>query len=114
MQESAKKLDIALYIENNVISSAYAKKYGTWDLAMLLCLEDLTKLQEFIDCKLLLDVGHLKVSANTMGRDFMNELLGCAEVADYIHLSDNNGLSDENKAISMQSEFLPILASFSS
>nr|WP_317403054.1 TIM barrel protein [uncultured Helicobacter sp.] len=112
LQESAKKLDIALYIENNVISSAYAKKYGTWDLAMLLCLEDLTKLQESIDCKLLLDVGHLKVSANTMGRDFMNELLGCAEVADYIHLSDNNGLSDENKAISMQSEFLPILASF--
>lgn len=112
LQENAKKLDITLYIENNVISSIYAKKYNTWDLAMLLCLEDLLNLQKSIDCKLLLDVGHLKVSANTMGRDFINELLGCAQVADYIHLSDNNGLSDENKAISMESEFLPILASF--
>ena len=42
----------------------------------------------------------------------MSELEGCARVADYIHLSDNNSLSDENKSISMESEFLPTLASF--
>lgn len=112
LQQSAQKLGIILYVENNVISSAYARKYGTWDLAMLLCLEDLAELQESIDCKLLLDVGHLKVSASTMGKDFMSELVGCARVADYIHLSDNNSLSDENKPISMQSEFLSTLASF--
>lgn len=112
LDSSAKRLGITLYIENNVISTVYAKKYGTWDLAMLLCLEDLFYLQEAINCKLLLDVGHLKVSASTMGKDFISELEGCARVADYIHLSDNNSLSDENKSISMESEFLPTLASF--
>ena len=112
LHKSAKRLGITLYVENNVVSSAYARKYGTWDLAMLLCLEDLFYLQEAINCKLLLDVGHLKVSASTMGKDFMSELEGCARVADYIHLSDNNSLSDENKSISMESEFLPTLASF--
>ena len=112
LHKSAKRLGITLYVENNVVSSAYARKYGTWDLAMLLCLEDLFYLQEAINCKLLLDVGHLKVSASTMGKDFISELEGCARVADYIHLSDNNSLSDENKSISMESEFLPTLASF--
>ena len=79
-------------------------------LAMLLCYDDYLSLKEQIECALLLDIGHLKVSSKTLGKDFTTESKQCFAIAQYIHISDNNGLRDENKPIATTSEFLPMLA----
>lgn len=52
-----------------------------------------------IDFNLLLDIGHLKVSANSLRLDFMNELRNFWPCSDYLHLSDNDGLSDQHRGI---------------
>lgn len=109
LKARADELDIRLYIENNVINAANCARYGHWDLAMLLSFEQFCALKKRIDFSLLLDIGHLQVSARTMGLDFMQELAQCLEVADYVHISENNALSDENKPLSEQSAFLPLL-----
>lgn len=102
----AEELGITLYIENNVLSIANAAHYGSKELAMLLSFGDFVELERRIACRLLLDVGHLQVSARTLGLDFQAELEQCLRVADYLHLSDNNALSDENAPLTKQSAFL--------
>lgn len=106
----ARKYNIQLYLENNVISAELCAQYGNADLAMLLCYDDYLSLKEQIECALLLDIGHLKVSSKTLGKDFTTESKQCFAIAQYIHISDNNGLRDENKPIATTSEFLPTLA----
>ena len=52
-----------------------------------------------LDFNLLLDIGHLYVSCNTLGKNFDQEFNLLSELTDYIHVSDNNGISDENKRL---------------
>ena len=53
---------------------------------------------------MLVDVAHLKVSCKTLGLDFASELKFLMAKTDYIHLSDNNGLSDRNRPIFQNSK----------
>ncbi len=90
---------IKLYIENNSITNHNYRKSNNSNPFLLTNYHEYKELRELIEFKLLLDVGHLFVSSNTLRLNFKEELKNMANVSDYIHISDNNGLSDQNRAL---------------
>jgi sugar phosphate isomerase/epimerase len=86
---------IKLYIENNVTSEANFQQHKV-NICMLTCFVEYKELKKQIDFNLLLDLGHLMVSANTLGLSFEQEFYNLIDKTDYIHLSSNDGKSDMN------------------
>ena len=103
---------IELYIENNVLSYANAKTFQVQQPFMLTDYNGYAELKSFIDFKLLLDVAHLKVSVNSLRLDFAGQLNKMIPISDYIHLSDNDGLHDQNRCFSADSNILNILKAY--
>ncbi|MGB1103633.1 MAG: sugar phosphate isomerase/epimerase family protein [Crocinitomicaceae bacterium] len=95
--------DVILYVENNVFSFSNNESFEGQNPLMVTDLSSYQELKERIDFNLLLDVAHLKVSCQTLEKDFNQELDTLFKVSDYIHLSDNDGLHDTNDAIEMES-----------
>ncbi len=98
--------DISLYIENNCYSASNYKVYGTKTPFMLLNFKEYRDLRKKIDFKLLLDVGHLLVSASTSGADYKKEFQNMFEVSDYIHISGNDFMHDENLGLVEKSKLV--------
>ncbi len=99
-----------LLIENNVLSSNNLINFG--DNPFLLTEVDECKLfmnEVPHNVALLIDVAHLKVSANSQGFDAINALIELKEHTYAYHLSDNDGISDSNGIVSEQSWFWPYL-----
>ncbi len=101
---SEKKID--LYIENNVFSAQNKRSFGTNPFLLSTCLE----IENFLDykpsnVKLLLDVAHLKVSANSLNFNSIETLKRLKSYISAYHLSDNNGLADTNDCIDSKSWF---------
>lgn len=90
---------IKLYIENNVIGSLNYEKFNHDNPFLFTSFNEVKGLFDYNKYNLLLDVGHLYVSCNTLGLDFEYEFKKFLSVSDYIHLSANNGLEDENKSL---------------
>ncbi len=90
---------VDLYIENNVIAQHNFENYDNTNFLMLTNQEDYFELKKRIDFKILLDVAHLYVSANTLKLPFMEEAKTLWKETDYIHISDNDGLKDLNWAL---------------
>ena len=101
-----------LYIENNVLSLKNFETFKKINPLMLTTFEEYQILREKIDFKLLLDVGHLKVSASSLGLDFTSELTQMIAVSDYLHLSDNDSFSDQNRSFSKESDLYQKLHGF--
>lgn len=101
--------DLVLYVENNVISANNFKNFGGKDFFMLTSSSDYFRLKEELDFNLLLDIAHLKVSSHTLGLDFKNELSTLIDRTNYIHLSDNDGLQDQNNAVLPESKIATLL-----
>jgi len=101
--------DIDLYIENNCYSESNYKVYGGKIPFMLLCVNDVIELREKIDFSLLLDTGHLMVSANTFHFDFKKEFQKMFEVSNYIHISNNDQKHDQNIGLTDENELFHIL-----
>jgi len=101
--------DIELYIENNIFSYTNFKTFKGQCPFMLTDYRGYEELKSYIDFKLLLDVGHLKVSANSLELDFDMELDKMISISDYIHLSDNDGLNDSNSEIKKDGNVYNIL-----
>jgi len=107
----ARRAGVRLLVENNVLSQRYRERQA--DNPLLLCdaEEVLWLMREVADSALglLFDTGHAKVSATALGfdaRDFV------AAVAPYIgawHVSDNDGITDQNRPCQPDSWFLPAL-----
>lgn len=101
---------IERYIENNVLSAANYTSYQgknpfyVTDKASWFQLKN-----EVPEAQLLLDVAHLKVSCHSLGLKFEDELRTLALSTNYIHLSDNDGLSDSNQAISKNTNWLSLM-----
>ena len=97
---------VKIYIENNVVTKGNHKQFNENPFL----LSDAKDFFSFLekcpnDIKLLIDVAHLKVSANTLNfnpKDLLNSLKN--ETSAY-HLSDNNGLADTNEPITNKSWF---------
>ena len=61
---------------------------------------------------LLLDTGHLKVTARSLGFDRNEFVLEVADVVDCIHHSDNDGVRDTNELLSLDYWFLTHMPMF--
>jgi len=105
--------DISIYIENNVYSAKNFENYGNDIPFLLLNAEEYGALSEIQNFKLLLDVAHLKVSCNTLGLNFYDQLSKLLPFTDYIHISDNDGTVDANLAFRKDSLLFEILSTFS-
>lgn len=104
--------DIELYIENNVLSYTNANIFKGQCPFMFTDHEGYEELSSVIDFRLLLDVAHLKVSANSLHINFIEQLNKMIPISDYIHLSNNDGLHDQNMCFSDDSNILNILKNY--
>lgn len=106
----AEQLKIQLLIENNILTKANYDKFGCNPFLMVEHEECIRVMQDTSpNVNLLIDVGHLKVSANTLGFDTNIFLKTCEPWIRAYHLSDNNGLADTNDLITEDSWFWPSL-----
>lgn len=115
-QLSAQAADygLNLLVENNVISPVFLKKLP---INPLLLTEAHEILQFFKDVDrpnvgLLMDVAHTRVSATAQGwsAELFVELV--QDHVSCLHLSDNDGLRDNNQPINRESWFLPFIKEF--
>jgi len=101
---------VELYVENNVVTAQNRQTYEGISPFLLTCVDDYNEMRDLITFKLLLDVGHLKVSCNAFDLHFEQELSHLLKISDYIHISDNNGLADQNNVLELDSPMAKILA----
>lgn len=108
--EYAVDKNIKLYVENNVLSEANCATYEGENPFLLVSSVDFHEFRKMVDFDLLLDIAHLKVSSASLGLSFEDELGELMEYTDYVHLSDNNGLEDENRSLETDSDLWGLLA----
>ena len=106
----AKKEGINLLVENNVINKVNFNTFKQNPFMMSSLQESLSLVKEFpSNINILLDLAHLKVSANTLSfstTDYLDKL--DHKIWAY-HVSDNDGLFDTNELISEKSWFAKYL-----
>jgi len=101
--------DFKIYIENNVVSENNIISFKGKVPAMLTDYQSYLDLKEKIDFNILLDIGHLKVSAKSLGLNFEEQFSKLVQLTDYIHISDNNSLEDQNKPIEYNSSLYKLI-----
>ena len=98
ISDIAKKYNIKLMIENNVLSKNNKINFEGNPFLMCDALECETIINECpTNVRLLIDVAHLKVSSNSLDFDKKLFLERCNDITEGYHLSENNGLSDTNE-----------------
>ena len=110
LAEVAERAGIALMIENNVLSANNAREFA--DNPLLMCdPAECRQIMQMVPDSVtqLIDVAHLKVSANSLGFDPVSMFDICGERVTGYHLSDNNGLEDSNKPFAEDAWFWPHL-----
>jgi Sugar phosphate isomerases/epimerases len=107
LADFAKIKGITLLIENNVISANNFASFGCDPLLMTEPSETKYIFDNVNDnVKLLVDVAHLKVSANTLSFDPVKYLLEFRDITAAYHISDNDGLEDSNQPFTRDSWFV--------
>lgn len=101
--------NVTLYIENNVFSGPNAITYNDTNPFMLTDFTSYTSLKSKIDFELLLDVAHLKVSSKSLGLDWEEEFHNMMGKSYYVHVSDNDGITDSNNELLRDSELFHLL-----
>ena len=91
--------DIDFYLENNVLSEENYKNFGYRNYFMMTDYASIMKIKKQLDFNLLLDLGHLYVSSNSLGLDYEQECNALKEHVKWIHISENNGVVDEHKTL---------------
>lgn len=110
LAEIAEEAGIALMIENNVLSARNAQEFS--ENPLLMCdPQECQKVMGQLPASVgqLIDVAHLKVSANSLGFDPVEMFAACHDRITAYHLSDNNGLEDSNKQFADDAWFWPHL-----
>ncbi|PCI99632.1 MAG: xylose isomerase [Flavobacteriales bacterium] len=105
---ASNKFGVNLYIENNVLSRTNYENFNSIDPFLFTASETLNEIL-LEGVKPLIDFAHLKVSCNVLQLDLKKELNKLINKTDYIHLSDNNGLTDQNKEITTSSEIFDFI-----
>jgi sugar phosphate isomerase/epimerase len=103
---------IELYLENNVYSYSNFKVFKEQIPFMLLCFNDYKELKNIINFKLLVDIGHLNVTINTLHLNRDDEFDNMIEASDYIHISNNDGLHDQHNGLSRDCSLLNSLKKY--
>jgi sugar phosphate isomerase/epimerase len=112
--EDAERLGVGLLIENNVLSRKNAVDGRNRSLLGVTA-DDFDALFAAVPCArlgTLLDVGHLKVSARTLGFDREETLARLRPHVKAVHVSDNDGEADTNEPFDRGAWFLPHVAGF--
>ena len=106
----AKTKGVKLLIENNVLSKKNFDQFGC-DPFIMANEVDFLKIMKNTskNVELLIDLAHLKVSANSLGFDPIKFLINTDKWIKAYHLSDNDGTRDSNEPISKNSWFWPYL-----
>lgn len=104
--------NVTLYVENNVISNTNAETYKGTNPFFFTDFQSYLELKKYIDFKPLLDLAHLKVSANSLGVNFNEQIAEMIHLTDYLHISDNDGLHDQNKRLYRTSDLLKIFDNY--
>ena len=110
LSDYAARKDIRLLVENNVSSKV---NFETHESNIFL-LADGWEIAEFLKelggaVGLLLDVGHLKVSSNTLRFDLLHAFQILQEFTEGYHLSENLGESDDHFGFDLDAWFVPLL-----
>jgi sugar phosphate isomerase/epimerase len=114
LSEEAARSGLWLLVENNVLSARYYRAERNNPYLMVTADEIVSVLAEAgaPNLGLLLDVAHVRVSARALG-------FNCAEFMERVgpwtrafHISENDGLEDQNHAVTAESWFWPYLAAF--
>jgi len=106
LAKEAKKKNVKILIENNVITKENYKKFNQ-DPLLLTHPKEIIEFFKKCDKNvgLLLDVGHLKVSAKTYGFNLFKAHEILKPYIEGYHLSDNDGFRDSNKGFTKKSWF---------
>ena len=88
-----------MFVENNIITQENYKNFLNVNPFLLTDKKSYEELKSFIDFNILIDLGHLNVSSETLNLDIDDES-NFFEFAKYIHFSENNKIEDENLAFS--------------
>jgi sugar phosphate isomerase/epimerase len=112
LQNYGKAIGVELLLENNVFSAANFQSFAGQNPFFLTDYEDYSKMQSRFGFPLLLDVAHLKVSCQTIGLDFEEQLRKLVPLTNYAHLSENDGTADSNNEFSENSLFIQVLKDF--
>lgn len=106
LSRKCKEQNIRLYLENNVLSRENYQGFEYQNYFMMTDYESIMYMKEQIDFELLLDLGHLRVSADTLGLDYKQECSKLKKYVRWIHISENNGIYDEHKPLRKDSIIL--------
>lgn len=98
--------NIKLLLENNVLSAENYQQFDYHNYMMMTDYDSIMKMREMLDFSLLLDLGHLYVSTNTLSLDYSKECSELKELVKWIHISENNGIFDEHKPLIESSKIL--------
>lgn len=101
-----------IYIENNVFSQSNRKSFPNENPFIFCFFEDFSEIFESLGVRPLLDLAHLKVSCKTLGRQFQEEVKKFVGKTDYVHISDNDGVTDQNLGVRLNSEIFEALKLF--
>lgn len=102
----AESRGVKLLVENNVLSAANFKSFSENPLLMVEASETAELIRRgHPNLGILIDVAHLKVSANTLKFSATGFLERFYDHIEAYHLSDNDGLEDSNEEISNRSWF---------
>ena len=104
----AQSNDVDLYIENNV--SIKENIFNNKALLLGSDYEEIKAIKDSTNIKILIDTGHLIVSAKSLGLDEKVELSKLKLIADAYHLSSNNRLRDQNKPIKDDMEIINLIS----
>jgi len=110
LAEYAQSQGVELLIENNVLSAGNYREFEGDPFLAATPQEALHVMQNTpANVSLLVDVAHLKVSAQTLGFDPAEMFRLCEPHIRAYHLSDNDGTRDSNESIRQDSWFWPYL-----
>lgn len=106
LSKFAKKKKVMILLENNVLTKKNLNRFDKNPFLMTRLEESKTIMNKTDDnVRLLVDLAHLKVSSKTLRFDPVKYLQKLDKWIEAYHLSDNNGLADENKNLTSKSWF---------
>ena len=113
--EFAEESNVRLLVENNVLSLRNYETFGENPLLFVEPQEILNFIEEMGNkVGLLLDIGHLKVSTSTLRLSLREAFELLSPVVEGYHLSENDGIADDHRALVSDSWILSELGDNSS
>lgn len=101
---------IDLYLENNVLSAENYKEFDYHNYMMMTDFDSIMMMRKRLDFNLLLDLGHLHVTSNTLGLNYTQECRSLQEYIKWIHVSENDGIVDEHQPLKENSKIFKELS----